>query len=322
MLCRNRTNERSITCQMDEESGVTLKTSQSGNGTRDIGRSVFGDVSVSRWSRTMTQSRIHESYRKAHSQALASTSNQIDAPQHDLFIVGNSPFVHALTKVLRIFLPHNEARLYDDESRLKYDLLFDSVTNFATVVAVLPDVRDALPRRIFQLHVQLRRPEVIRDQHIVWSGGLVVISLDRQGVSAALGDPTYFHLSGHRVVEVPPTLPTILAAINNVGRLYPQQWQFTLNRLGLVPFWRELQQAELILSNGESIACRKHALRATSEVLDHDMLKSLLPHADVIPAMQSVQRELANLEIALTDDYLRTLLDTIRDKMKPYEIGE
>jgi hypothetical protein len=201
-------------------------------------------------------------------------------------------------------------------------LLFDSGTNFATVLAVLDDIRDTLPRRIFQLHIQLRRPEVVRNQRIFWSGGLVVIGLDRQGVSAASRDPTYFNLSGHHVVELPPTLPAIVAAINGVGRLYPQQWQFTLERLGLIPFWRELRQAESTLSDGDAVACRKHALRATSEVLFQDTMKNLLSHADVIPAIASAQRGLTNQRSASSHNDLRTILDTIRDKMKPYEIGE
>ncbi len=249
---------------------------------------------------------------------------QLDFRQHDLFVLGTSPLAEALAQVLGTCLPSTHIRLHDDQVSLKYDLLFGSDTNSTTVIAVLDETCGGLKQRVFQLHFQLRKPEVVRRQRICWSGGLVVAGTDRQGVLTASRDPTYHQLRGHCIVDVPLTLLSVLSAVNHVGKLYPRQWQFALNRLGLLSFWSNLREAEVRLNNNDYPSCLRYALEAISQVLDRDALNCLMPHADVIPAIETAKSRLSDLDTAACtcQKELPLILETIRSKMNPFEVGE
>ncbi|MBX3421823.1 MAG: hypothetical protein KF752_09750 [Pirellulaceae bacterium] len=178
---------------------------------------------------------------------------------------------------------------------------------------------DSLDQQVFNLHCTLRRRNLGNEAS--WIGGLVVVPSSKDAAEVLLGNPIYKNLSGHAVVSFPTLLLELLTAIDRVGELYPGAWALTAERAGLGTFWQSVDMASRNLENGDVAAALNKLKEAIFKVTDNEILKRLLPHTEVIRQIESLGREIDELDCPSVTSISMKLV-RLGELMADYKMGD
>ena len=192
-----------------------------------------------------------------------------------------------------------------------------------TVVIVLTEGRSQLPERLFRLHTALRRQFTYAGRDYAWIGGLVGAAIGTTDASILKNHPLFATLGGHRLITGPLRLVEIVAAIRDVGLLFPRAWGMAIRRTGLASFWQLLAESRAKLEVGEWQLCHNLLSRAVAELLDKDHLCQLLPHATTISRLRLLRQQLTAIDGKKVSApvVLKEISEQLTDIMNEYRIG-
>jgi hypothetical protein len=155
----------------------------------------------------------------------------------------------------------------------------------------------------------------------MWISGIIVVPSSKCAAELLLSNPIYKNLSGHAVVSFPTLLLELLTAIDRVGELYPGAWALAAEKTGLGSFWHSVDMASRHFGNEDVAAAMIHLKAAISKVTDNGILRRLLPHTEVIRQIESLGREIEELDCPTAKE-ISIKLGRIGELMADYITGE
>jgi hypothetical protein len=231
---------------------------------------------------------------------------------------GKGILAFALGQAIEYWFGYSSSVL-DSEADLQYLLELDQEFTKSPVVLLTSMKGDSLDQQVFNLNCALRRRSL--DGESKWIGGLIVVPQSKGATEMLLGNPIYKNLSGHAVVSFPTLLLELLSAIDRVGELYPGAWALAAEKTGLGSFWQLVDMASRNLANGDVAAALNKLKEAISKVMDNGILKRLLPHAEVIRQIESLGREIDQLDCPSTTNISMKLV-RLGELMADYKMGD
>jgi hypothetical protein len=103
--------------------------------------------------------------------------------------------------------------------------------------------------------------------------------------------------------------------------LYPGAWALAAQKTGLGSFWQLVDMASRNLENGDVAAALNKLKEAISKVMDNGILKRLLPHTEVIRQIESLGREIDELDCPTATSIAMKLV-RLGELMADYKMGD